>query len=88
MIVDHDAALAVVAGDRDERRGVPEHARHHLLVLRAVDPRERHRLEARGDVGGLDQEAEVAVAVLELVRQRGLDLPDPALDRLVVDADR
>jgi hypothetical protein len=34
----------------------------------------------------LDEEAVLALALLELVRQRRLDLADPALDRLLVDA--
>ncbi len=70
VLVDHDLSLAVVACDRDEGRDVLELLREQLLVREAVLPRQRHRDDRGRDGRGLDQEAVLALALLELVRER------------------
>ena len=87
VLVDRHLALAVVAGHRDERRRVLEAGAELALVLRAPSSNGQSAAISAGAVGALSiRKPQSLLDVGELVRNRGLRLADPALDRLLVHA--
>jgi hypothetical protein len=86
VLVDVDAAMAVVAGQRDERRAAARH-REQLLVLLGCGPRQCRTGQARGELDALDEEAVAVVHVGVLVDEPGLRSAEPRLLVLAVEAE-
>ena len=85
-LVDRDPAVAVVAGQRDERRAVAERL-HQLLVLLAARPDARAD-QAGGVVGALDHEAVAVARIVVVVAQARLRRAPPGLLVGAVHAER